>query len=219
MSEFINTVDVIGDNALCDQIIQRTITEYKDDVLTSLSSYAFSGCTSLRTVDLPNVTSVPTDLFKGLSSLEKASLSKLTKMSESMFYGCTKLTEVILPCVTNISFYGFYNCSSLRILDFPVVTSMGYNEAWSYPPFAGCYKLVALILRNTNSICEMKVSSPFSNSSITSTSGNGYIYVPRVLIEDYKADSNWSKYATRIRPLEDYTVDGTTTGAFDETKI
>ena len=34
MSDFVNTVDAIGDEALTDQIIQRTVTEIKDDILT-----------------------------------------------------------------------------------------------------------------------------------------------------------------------------------------
>lgn len=39
------------------------------------------------------------------------------------------------------------------------------------------------------------------------------------LVDSYKAATNWSTYADQIRALEDYTVDGTTTGALDETKI
>ena len=31
MAEFINTIDVVGDEALADSIIERTITEFKDD--------------------------------------------------------------------------------------------------------------------------------------------------------------------------------------------
>ena len=39
------------------------------------------------------------------------------------------------------------------------------------------------------------------------------------LVDSYKAATNWSTYADQIRALEDYTVDGTTTGALDETKV
>ena len=34
-----------------------------------------------------------------------------------------------------------------------------------------------------------------------------------------QAATNWSTYAAQFRALEDYTVDGTTTGELDETKI
>ena len=55
--------------------------------------------------------------------------------------------------------------------------------------------------------------------------GNGYIYVPRALLsdddetKDYRRATNWSTYAAQFRALEDYTVDGTTTGELDKTKI
>ena len=31
MTDFTNTIDVVGDEALSDSIIERTITEFKDD--------------------------------------------------------------------------------------------------------------------------------------------------------------------------------------------
>lgn len=34
--------------------------------------------------------------------------------------------------------------------------------------------------------------------------GNGYIYVPKELVADYKAAENWSTYADKIRSLDDY---------------
>ena len=49
--------------------------------------------------------------------------------------------------------------------------------------------------------------------------GKGYIYVPRAMVDTLKSATNWSTYATQIRALEDYTVDGTITGELDESKI
>ena len=44
--------------------------------------------------------------------------------------------------------------------------------------------------------------------------------MPRALIEEYKADANWSSFELiQFRALEDYTVDGTIMGELDETKI
>ena len=60
-------------------------------------------------------------------------------------------------------------------------------------------------------------TSAFNSTPITF--GTGYIYAPRALVDSYKAATNWSTYADQICALEDYTVDGTTTGALDETKI
>ena len=32
----------------------------------------------------------------------------------------------------------------------------------------------------------------------------GYIYVPKALLEDYKVATNWSVYADKFRAIEDY---------------
>ena len=52
---------------------------------------------------------------------------------------------------------------------------------------------------------------------------DGYVYVPRALIASYQTATNWATlYTTHpnvFRALEDYTVDGTITGEFDESKI
>ena len=83
--------------------------------------------------------------------------------------------------------------------------------------FHKCLAMSALILRNTDGICSLIKANAFDSTPITS--GTGYIYVPSALIEQYKAATNWSTYASQFRALEDYTVDGTVTGALDETKI
>ena len=72
-----------------------------------------------------------------------------------------------------------------------------------------------LILRNTSGVCTLDMR--IYNSAIES--GTGYIYVPSALIDSYKTAKNWSSHAAQFRALEDYTVDGTVTGAIDETKI
>jgi hypothetical protein len=50
-------------------------------------------------------------------------------------------------------------------------------------------------------------------------SGTGYIYVPAARVNNYKSATYWKDYAAQIRALEDYTVDGTITGALDPNKI
>lgn len=78
MSEFINTADIIGDDEMCDQIIMRTVTEYKENRISKIGRYAFYNSTALAVVDVPNVTSI-----------EATSL-----------YGCSALTALILRSAT-----------------------------------------------------------------------------------------------------------------------
>jgi hypothetical protein len=56
MSEFINTIDVLGDDAVTDALLEGTLTEFKDNVISSLAYCSFSHCKSLHLLDVPNVT-------------------------------------------------------------------------------------------------------------------------------------------------------------------
>ena len=285
MAEFINTIDVLGDDAVIDSIIDRTITEFKDNTLTIIGGYAFHGCADLADVCLPNVVEIGGESFKGCTSLTEltsaqfpsidmisasafdgcsgiqvidlpsltdcpnfgslrgtaltsvnlpnlhkvnagyslsfnactnlvsASLPRLEKFSlygGNAFKMCTSLASVNLASLTRVGKWDFQECGSLRILDLPKVAEINANA------FSKTWSLVALILRN-NAVCTMKESAFDSTSAIGN--GTGYIYVPRALLDSYKAATNWSTYATQFRALEDYTVDGTITGELDETKI
>ena len=88
--------------------------------------------------------------------------------------------------------------------------------------FYMCGTLCAIVLRK-DTVCAMTVNSVFGYSNYaTDGIGGAYVYVPRDLISSYQTATNWSSvYAAHgdiFRPLEDYTVDGTTTGEFDISK-
>lgn len=136
--------------------------------------------------------------------------SNVTSIRDSAFADCTALTSVNFPVATSINFRAFDGCTRLTTVDFPAVTSI------SSQVFQSCSQLKSLILRSETA-ATLNNSSAFSGSGVSS--GTGYIYVPKALIEGYKTATNWSAYASQFRALEDYTVDGTITGALDETKI
>lgn len=142
MSNYVNTVDVIGDKALTNSIIDRSITSFTDGNIQHLGDYALYGCRALTYVDLWSVVSI----------------------DDYAFTYCP-LTALILRPETLVP-SGAYPCGSTPIKD-----------------------------------------------------GTGYIYVPKALVSSYKEAANWNRYANQFRALEDYTVDGTITGALDETKI
>lgn len=206
---FVNTAVVIGDDALTDSIIMRTITEYKEDRITSVGEYGLSHCTELVTVDLPNVTLVKSYAFINNSKLVTLNLPNLTNGSSYMFANCSALARLDLPKLGDLSNFAIDGCTSLEVLDLGVATTINAR-------FYSNVNLATLILRNPNVVC----SSSLSNFNVTKIgNGEGYIYVPRALLNDYKVATNWSVYANQIRALEDYTVDGTITGELDETKI
>ena len=120
------------------------------------------------------------------------------------------ITEYSNDRVTTIRPYAFYSCKQLTTADFPNATIINPYT------FDHCLTLTKLILRK-NTVCTLSNTNALTNTPIAS--GTGYIYVPSALIDEYKAATNWVTYAAQFRALEDYTVDGTTTGELDESKV
>ena len=172
---------------------------------TSIGDYAFSYCGKLTTVDIPAATSIGVYTFYYCYSIETVVLPAATLIGSQCFSSCDKLTTVDLPAATSIDSYAFGYCSSLTTVDLHAATQIG-NYA-----FDGCTALKALIIR-TGQVCSLGADLGYGTDSC-------YIYVPRALVNDYKAATNWAQYADKFRALEDYTVDGTTTGELDTTKI
>ena len=186
MADFKNTLDALGDDVVMNSIIDRTITEYKDDAVTKIGDYAFYNCTALSVVDVPNVESVGGYAFA---------------------FG--QLVSVTLPKITELGYDALRNCASLTMVDMPIVKLIR-NSAFRYT------NLTTLLLR-ANAVVTLHNTGAFGGTPLES--GTGYIYVPRALVDSYKTATNWSTYAAQFRALEDYTVDGTTTGELDQTKI
>lgn len=249
MADFINTIDVLGDEAVIDGIITRTITEFRDDTITKVGAWAFYKC-NLDIVDLPNVTEIGADAFEE-ATIKAINLPRVTTIGGSAFYGAKmpellylpamkdvnglgnstykhlsvpvaetiggracfhsrQLESVNAPMVTFVGYLAFQNCVSLKTIDFPMLNKIEESA------FLNAASLNTVVLRN-NAVCQLLYSNAFQGTPIAS--GAGYIYVPRALVDSYKSATNWSVYADRFRALEDYTVDGTTTGELDETKI
>lgn len=118
----------------------------------------------------------------------------------------SNLTTYIAPFVDGA--LSLRSCPKLTFVD-TGITSVGTRWFLDAP-------LKAFVLRSTKLAPLSNVNS-FTDSGIAN--GTGYIYVPRNLVDSYKAATNWTTYANQFRALEDYTVDGTITGELDESKI
>lgn len=186
--------------------------------LTSLDEdELFPDCTSLKSISLPNLSEIEGYgglNLSGCTSLTDVNLPLITK--QVGFSNCTSLQTITLPLVTELGGYTFNNCTSLRVIDLPSCTKMtGHSH------FINCF-FNALILRSTT-VCDLSnlystdsnnYAYSFKNSGLAN--GTGYVYVPRVLLDSYKSAIVWSYYSSQFRALEDYTVDGTITGAMRE---
>lgn len=189
----------------------------KSDSVTEIGMNAFrlSGATE---VDFPELVTSGTAAFYDCKSLTQANFPKLTTVATMMFSGCDKLTEVNIPNATAIESGAFQSCTALMKLDCPKVTAINGTNVFG---FFNSNCMNTLILRS-ETMCTLANTGSFGTGATAQTAigkGNGYIYVPRALVDSYKVAENWSTYATQFRALEDYTVDGTTTGELDESKI
>lgn len=116
-------------------------------------------------------------------------ISKIKKIDISYFYSSS----------TSNSYRMSYGCYSLKAF---IIRSFGENYVLDSQAFSNCYHILGTVNSTYN---------PNGDK-------DGYIYVPRAMISVLSETTNWSTLSSQFRALEDYTIDGTTTGIFDEGK-
>lgn len=120
----------------------------------------------------------------------------LTAIGSYAFSYCKSLASVSFLAVKTIGESAFENCDNLSSVDFPYVTSLGSGA------LRFCENLTSVKIGSKNpKVCTMSASDVFYNTPIYS--GNGFIYVPDVLVEDYKKATNWAFHANQIKPLSE----------------
>ena len=112
-----------------------------------IGDYAFSGCSGLTSVTIPNsVTSIGNSAIYGCSGLTSVTIpNSVTSIGKSAFYGCSGLTSVTIPnSVTTIGSSAFRECTGLTSVTIPnSVTSIG---DWT---FYGCAGLTSITIPNS----------------------------------------------------------------------
>jgi hypothetical protein len=105
------------------------------DSITSIKSYAFNNCSSLRNVTIPDtVTSIGSQAFYCCYSLSSINIpDTVTSIGQYAFYYCSSLSNVTIPdSITSIGSSAFQYCSSLSNVTIPdTVTSIG-SSAFQY---------------------------------------------------------------------------------------
>ena len=102
---------------------------------------AFSGCTSIETLVIPaNVTSIGNYAFQNMTKLSEITFAdgiKLRSLGENVFSGCTALTTITIPdTVTALPKNTFLNCTSLTTVNLP-----GGMQTIDFSAFTGCTAL------------------------------------------------------------------------------
>lgn len=103
----------------------------------------------------------------------------------------------------------------LELAYFDKAYTLGASRYNGAEHFRYCLCLKALILAGDETVCSLINQDAFYDTPIAPLSNQpvpnnliakreGYIYVPRALLEDYKTAPNWSFYADSFRAIEDY---------------
>ena len=116
--------------------------------VTNIGLCAFSECTGLTSVTIPNsVTNIVALAFSQCTGLTSVTIpNSVTTIEPGAFQFCSGLTSVTIPnSVTSIEEYAFYGCSSLTSVTIPQsVTYINLN------PFGNCVNLTYIKVDNKN---------------------------------------------------------------------
>ena len=180
---------------------------------TKIGNQAFMGCTSLEYIELPNsITELSYNAFRDCSALKSINLGNIIIPGGACFTNCSDLNiDVNMPNITGEISQMF---SSSGILS---VSNLGKATSITYFAFGSCPNLGYVVLPETltsigNSvfygsskmeyvICHATTPPALDGSAFNGTSC--IIYVPDASVDTYKAATNWSRLASRIKPISD----------------
>ncbi len=164
--------------------------------VTSISDYAFAGCTSMTSVTIPDsVTSIGRDAFSDCpietatipsfaidfipaSSLKTVVITSGETISDYAFSGCRSLTDVTIPdSVTSIGKSAFKNCSALKSISIPEnVKSIGESA------FEGCEALEGVYITNLAAWCGITFSTNDDNSTWSDVWANPLYFAKKLYL-------------------------------------
>ena len=161
------------------------------DGVTSIGQYAFSVCKSLASITMPDgVTSIGQYAFSQCDSLESITMPDgVTSIEQSAFNDCDSLASITMPnSVTSIEQSAFAYCYSLASITMPDgVTSIGRSS------FVRCYCVAFYDFTAYTTVPTLAHTNAFTNIP-----ADCQIRVPAKLVDEWKAATNWSTYASHI---------------------
>ncbi len=180
---------------------------------------SFANCSSLKTIEIPSLycKTLGAEAFLNCTSLESVTFDNengsLTNIGQSAFKGCSSLKSfTISASCESLSNDIFSGCTSLSTVEFSTnskVTAIPANL------FEGNTSLVKIILPssvktiNANAFKNSGLKEIYLNSAeVVTVADNSFegtnlegVYVLETLVDEYKNNSNWSKYASIIKAI------------------
>jgi len=220
------TAEVAKNSSASGEIIIPASVEYNSVSysVTSIRYEAFSSCSGLTSVTIPNsVTSIGYQAFWGCSGLTSVTIpNSVTSIGRAAFLLCSSLTSVTIPnSVTSIGIEAFSSCSGLTSVTIPnSVTSIGDHA------FRDCTSLTSVTIPNsvtsigcqafyyctglTSITCEAITPPTLGSYVFSSVDRSIPLYVPAGSISAYQS-ADWKYYFSNILPIGAQPADVTTT--------
>ena len=191
-----------GDGTV-DTNLTHTYADYGDYVIkisgmTQITNYLFGSSGSLYNYSLlkcylgSTVTSIGNNAFSFCESITSVIIPEsVISIGNYAFSSCESITSVIIPeSVISIGDSAFSNCCSITSVVIPEsVTNIG-NKA-----FSNCRSIKHYVLECSS------VPTLSNTNAFTSINKAAFIWVKDELVESYKSATNWSTYATYIKPI------------------
>lgn len=188
-------IETIGDRAFSGSPLYKMNSDTTGVVnipsgITSIGMDAFYSARPSTVIIPDTVTTIGNSAFKNCTYLNSITIgSGVTSIEAMAFSGCTSLTSITIPDgVTTIS-------NRLLQLDknlLSVTIGSGVTSIGDYA-FYGCTSLTSITI-NT-------IEPPTLGSNALYNTNNCVIYVPASAVNDYRAASGWSDYASRIQAI------------------
>ena len=158
------------------------------ETLTIINRDAFNGCVSLYQINIPeSVEEIGANAFLSCAFEGDLVLPYVKAIGDRAYYQCSHIENVQLDRVESLGAYVFQFCSSLKkAIIGPNCTTIGEKT------FANCAAFETLIVYAT---------TPPSLDSSNFIGSTVYIYVPDASVEAYRTATNWSTYASQIKPI------------------
>ena len=153
-----------------------------------IGSSTFMNQSGIKNVSLPNCKYIDYNAFYDCEYLQNVNIPNVEIINQEAFNYCVSLTSISLQNCKHIHKFAFNACKKLSSVDLPICEQIdGYA-------FQGA-GLITLTL-GSNKVVSADNALNNVNQYLSS------IYVPASLVDAYKSANYWSRFSSRIFPIE-----------------
>lgn len=140
MAEFQNTIDLLGDDVFLGSLIDKSITEINDDVVTWVGDRRLCRCEKLISVNFPSVEQLSEFAISDCGKLESVRLPSIKNMWNYALGFNPALISVTLPATPpTITTKTFDSSNSACVFHIPAGSLSAYQAATNWSALTGKY--------------------------------------------------------------------------------